>query len=126
MAVNLEPALRDSYLDEACLDAPGLRVLGAVSLVAGNWSRTRTYGAAIGGAASNTVEAQLPAVGGVVGPIYRISGIIGRGGMGIVYRAVRADDEYQKEVAIKVATVGLLAPDLRKRFLAERQILAQA
>ena len=45
-------------------------------------------------------------------------------GWGVVYRAVRADDEYNKEVAIKVAAFGLLTPGWRQRFLRERQILA--
>jgi serine/threonine protein kinase len=44
--------------------------------------------------------------------------------MGIVYRATRDDDEYKKDVAIKAVGLGLFAPELRWRFLAERQILA--
>ncbi|HEV7500478.1 MAG TPA: serine/threonine-protein kinase, partial [Vicinamibacteria bacterium] len=59
--------------------------------------------------------------GHVVGP-YKVLGEIGRGGMGAVYRAVRADDVYQKQVALKV--VGRLDPDLIQRFREERQILA--
>jgi len=59
--------------------------------------------------------------GHLVGP-YKVLQEIGRGGMGAVYRAVRADDEYQKQVALKV--VGRLDPDLVRRFRAERQILA--
>jgi non-specific serine/threonine protein kinase/serine/threonine-protein kinase len=59
--------------------------------------------------------------GHIVGP-YRVLGEIGRGGMGAVYRAVRADDQYEKQVALKI--VGQHDPDLVRRFLAERQILA--
>ena len=55
---------------------------------------------------------------------YRLLEVIGRGGMGIVYRAVRDDEEYDKEVAIKVALAVWASSDLRRRFLHERQILA--
>lgn len=51
---------------------------------------------------------------------YRIEGELGRGGMGVVYRASRADDAYQKTVAIKVLAVGVPSEVFRR----ERQILA--
>src|ERR1035438_1807973 len=38
---------------------------------------------------------------------YRILEKLGEGGMGAVYRAVRADDEYLKQVAIKLVKPGL-------------------
>ena len=49
---------------------------------------------------------------------------IGHGGMGEVYRAVRADGQYDKQVAIKLVRVGLDSPFLVERFRHERQILA--
>lgn len=57
-----------------------------------------------------------------IGP-YQIVREIGRGGMGMVYLAVRADDEYEKRVALKVVGWGL-AEVVVRRFRAERQILA--
>src|SRR5262249_59577862 len=51
-------------------------------------------------------------------------GEIGHGGMGAVYRAVRDDDQYQKEVAIKLMRGGIASDFLLERFKAERQILA--
>lgn len=59
----------------------------------------------------------------MVGP-YRIVREIGRGGMGSVYLAVRADDQYRKEVAIKMVATGRDHSSLIRRFLRERQILA--
>ena len=56
---------------------------------------------------------------------YRVIREIGRGGLGAVYLAARADDQYQKEVAIKVVKRGLDTDDILQRFRAERQILAQ-
>jgi hypothetical protein len=38
---------------------------------------------------------------------YRITGMIGLGGMGAVYRAVRDNDQYQKQVAIKLVKWGM-------------------
>ena len=45
--------------------------------------------------------------------------------MGAVYLAARADDEYRKEVAIKLVRRGLDTEDILRRFRNERQILAQ-
>ena len=44
--------------------------------------------------------------------------------MGSVYRAIRADDQYRKQVAIKLVRGGLGDAFRRQRFKAERQILA--
>src|SRR5436190_17266145 len=56
---------------------------------------------------------------------YQLIREIGRGGLGAVYLAARADDEYRKEVAIKVIRRGLDTDDIIRRFRNERQILAQ-
>jgi eukaryotic-like serine/threonine-protein kinase len=50
---------------------------------------------------------------------------IGRGGMGAVYRAVRADDQYQKEVALKLVLAETGSEETLERFRKERQILAR-
>jgi len=55
---------------------------------------------------------------------YRIVKEIGRGGMGAVYLAERADDQYRKQVAIKLIHRGLTSDTMRRRFGTERQILA--
>jgi eukaryotic-like serine/threonine-protein kinase len=59
-----------------------------------------------------------------IGP-YRIVSQIGQGGMGAVYLAERADEEYRREVAIKIIH-SFAAPHskLLLRFRVERQILA--
>jgi len=56
--------------------------------------------------------------------VYQIIDEIGHGGMGEVYRAVRADGQYTKEVAIKLVRGGLDSGLVRDRFRNERQILA--
>jgi len=60
----------------------------------------------------------------ILGP-YRLLREVGRGGMGTVFLAERCDGEYQQKVAIKVAHLALVAEELRRRFVRERQILAQ-
>jgi tetratricopeptide (TPR) repeat protein len=63
-------------------------------------------------------------VGRYCGP-YRIVREIGRGGMGLVFEAVRDDDEYRKTVALKIAPPWTDAAMVRERFRFERQILAE-
>ena len=63
-------------------------------------------------------------IGSRLGP-YRLIELIGRGGMGEVYQAERADDHYQSRVAIKLVRVDHDASRVAWRFRSERQILAQ-
>ncbi|MFL6216829.1 MAG: protein kinase domain-containing protein [Blastocatellia bacterium] len=58
-----------------------------------------------------------------IGP-YKIIREIGRGGMGAVYLATRADDTFKKRVAIKLIKRGMDTEDILRRFRNERQILA--
>src|ERR1022692_937194 len=55
---------------------------------------------------------------------YRILEKIGAGGMGKVYRAVRSDGQFTKEVAIKLVRGGFDTAFVLERFRNERQILA--
>lgn len=61
---------------------------------------------------------------GRVGP-WQVGKEIGRGGMGRVYRATRADGQYQQTVALKVMSERIGDRLARRRFLNERQILAR-
>ena len=55
---------------------------------------------------------------------YEIDRLIGRGGMGAVYVAHRADGTFDKQVAIKLIDLPLATDLFRERFRMERQILA--
>jgi serine/threonine-protein kinase len=55
---------------------------------------------------------------------YHVLRRVGAGGMGSVYEAVRADDQYHKRVAIKVVGQGVAPEVSLLRFRRERQILA--
>jgi serine/threonine protein kinase len=55
---------------------------------------------------------------------YRVERELGRGGMGVVYLAWRADQQFQKQVAIKLLQGSMTSEEALKRFRFERQILA--
>src|SRR5262245_52056231 len=55
---------------------------------------------------------------------YEVLNEIGRGGMGAVYLARRADGQFEKRVAIKILKRGTDTDEVLRRFRTERQILA--
>ncbi len=73
-------------------------------------------------AADSLSHKDVDLAGKRIGP-YRITGLIGQGGMAEVYKAVRDDDQYQKQVAIKIIRHDSVS-FLIGRFWHERQILA--
>jgi serine/threonine protein kinase len=58
-----------------------------------------------------------------LGP-YRILHRLGQGGMGAVYMAERADDQFRRRVAVKLVRPGYDDGHLMRRFSNERQLLA--
>src|ERR1700738_4150721 len=58
-----------------------------------------------------------------IGP-YVLDRLLGRGGMGAVYLARRADGQFEQQVAIKLIDLPLATDIFRERFRQERQILA--
>jgi eukaryotic-like serine/threonine-protein kinase len=122
-ALDRNPHERAVFLHEACEGEAELR--GAVEhlLAAHHEADDFIEAPAIALTAQSLLE-DLPATLQQIGP-YRIIREIGRGGMGAVYLADRADHEYQKQVAIKVIRRGLDTEDIIRRFRNERQILAR-
>ena len=57
-------------------------------------------------------------------PSYRLLQVLGTGGMSTVFLAERDDDVFEKTVAIKFIRRGMDSADLERRFLTERQVLA--
>jgi eukaryotic-like serine/threonine-protein kinase len=58
-----------------------------------------------------------------IGP-YRVVRELGRGGMGVVYLAMRDDGTFRKNVAIKLLLRDQVSPEFVQRFKQERQVVA--
>ena len=69
-------------------------------------------------------DTAVPSRKGQIVGAYKIEVEIGRGGMGAVYLASRADEAYDKKVAIKLIKRGFDTDEIVRRFRHERQILA--
>jgi eukaryotic-like serine/threonine-protein kinase len=117
-AISLEPAERADYLSRECGDDTGLR-LQVESLLDATHAGSRIDG--IVGRAASELASSVTA-GQRVGP-WELIEEIGRGGMGAVFLARRADGEYEARAAVKLIG-GIRTADHLRRFRTERQILA--
>jgi non-specific serine/threonine protein kinase/serine/threonine-protein kinase len=125
-ALELAPDRRPAYLKDACAGNSILRQEVETLIAADEQAGTGFLaGNAVEASPSLAISEEPPVslAGARIGP-YRIVEEIGHGGMGTVYRAIRADDQYRKQVAIKVVRGGLGDEFRVHRFRAERQILA--
>ena len=114
---------RAGYLDQACPDPAVRRYVESLIVSydqAGNFLDEPALASLAKPLGEDEAESR---VGRRIGP-YQVIEEIGEGGMGTVYRAVRADDQYQQQVAIKLVRSGFDSRFTVGRFKAERQILA--
>ncbi|HVG39648.1 MAG TPA: protein kinase [Pyrinomonadaceae bacterium] len=112
---------RASFLDAACGDDQALRQ--QVETLIGSYDRAGSFiDRPVFGEVPDD-NGGSPLIGQRLGS-YKIVRELGRGGMGAVYLAVRADDEFQKRVAIKLVKRGMDTDFILRRFRQERQILA--
>jgi eukaryotic-like serine/threonine-protein kinase len=68
-------------------------------------------------------EEAATALGQRIGP-YRVERLIEQGGMGAVYEAWRADDQFRQRAALKLIRRDTASEPIIRRFRQERQILA--
>ena len=119
--VDLPTEEQSRFLQQVGADDPHL-VAEVESLLEADQNSGALIQAAVQDEAESFFDAKM-LIGEKLG-IYRIVREIGRGGMGSVYLAFRDDDEYHKEVALKVVRRGMNSAELLERFRSERQILA--
>lgn len=120
-AMALSPAERAAYLEQLGAADPALRTELESLLQADEDAGSRFLE---NPAAAVLEESSVsPHLGRRLGP-YRLLEEIGSGGMGEVYRAVRADEEYEHQVAVKLVRAGADAQFVGARLRTERQILA--
>ena len=122
-ALERPEAERDEYVAQACGGDSELRS-EVESLLASDSGALTTL--------RSVIEADVQELGRVasaseaglrVGP-YQLVRELDSGGMGVVYLAVRSDDQYFQFVAVKMIRKGMEWPSLVQRFRAERQTLA--
>jgi serine/threonine protein kinase/tetratricopeptide (TPR) repeat protein len=119
-ALDREEAERTAFLDAACEGDDELR-REVESLVAsepelGDFIETPVF--------RIRPEEDVPLAAGQRIGAYRVVRELGRGGMGSVYLAERADEEFEQRVALKLVRRGMDTDEIVRRFRSERQILA--
>jgi len=131
-ALERPPAERSQWLESACSHDPELHRAVRELLESANAAQSQ-----LGESLSEFAEPLLNELrteldvedpsglpqNAMVGP-YRVLREIGRGGMGTVYLAERADAQFRKQVALKVVKRGMDTDEVLRRFRYERQILA--
>src|SRR5690242_16566985 len=126
-ALDLSPEDRNRYVSDVCAqDSQLKRDVESLLLQydsAGELLEQPVYGNTELSVLESFVEDKDPMIGRRLGS-YRIEREIGRGGMGAVYEASRADNEFNKRAAIKLVKRGMDTDFILRRFRKERQILA--
>jgi serine/threonine-protein kinase len=114
-ALEIDENGSDEWIAARAADRPELLSRVTAMMQAHRRAMMRT------GAATDALEEEAPPerIGA-----YRITALIGRGGMGSVYRGERMTGDFEHVVAIKIIKPGLLSETLVERFRRERQLLA--
>jgi eukaryotic-like serine/threonine-protein kinase len=121
-AADIHPSERAAFLDRMCSGDTEARMEVESLLRADAAGESAVYAAIESEVASMLVEswpvdAQLGS--------YRLLKEIGRGGMGTVYLAERADGQFRKQVAVKMVRPGMDTEFILARFRRERQVLGR-
>jgi serine/threonine protein kinase len=109
-AIEQPPGVeRDTLIRDLCGADQDLRT--EVAILLENHERIR--------AAAPAPAQRLPRFGA-----WQAVKLLGRGGMGTVYLAERADGAFRMSAAVKVVPLALASPEIEERFRRERQFLA--
>ena len=124
--VDLPPSRQTALLEEMCEGDSQLRT-EVESMLRADTTSESVFASAFATAVKKEAASFLDPSkleGSRIGP-YRLIQEIGRGGMGSVYLAARADEQYESNVAIKLVRAGYDTDFVLRRFRGERQILAR-
>ncbi|HEV2747843.1 MAG TPA: protein kinase [Allosphingosinicella sp.] len=117
--LDLEGEARARRVAEACAGSPELRAK-VERMLAMDQTRFKLLPTE----ALTTPEAPADPVPERIGR-FRVTGVIGSGGMGTIVAAERDDGVYRQQVAIKLIRAGLKGAQAQARFALERRILAR-
>ena len=115
-------AAREAFVERACASDLPLR-REVESLLAREPDGLERFAEGAGGLRESCADAAAN-LGRRLGA-YELTGELGRGGMGAVYLARRADGRFEQQVAVKLLKRGTDTEEVLRRFHAERRILAR-
>ena len=118
--IELDPAQRDALLRQECAADASLKA--EVESLLASLAASSTFMETPAAAAFSPSD-EPSWIGRTLGN-YKIISLLAAGGMGEVYRAIRADGLYPQAVAIKLIRRELAGQVMLSRFRAEREILA--
>jgi eukaryotic-like serine/threonine-protein kinase len=130
-ALDLSEAERRALLERECAGDPDLK--GRVEALLAADGRAKSFlegGAGLppdllpGESPEPEAPPPDPLLGATLGS-WRITGRVGLGGMGVVYRSERAAGGFQQQAALKLVRRGLDTEEILERFRQERRILAR-
>lgn len=127
LALECEPSLRAAVVEKVCHGDEALKAEVQSLLAEADGNGAATYN--VFQSVPHSSPPHFPSDSGDpmldrrIGA-YRLEKRIGYGGMSAVYLATRADNEYQKQVAVKLLRPDLDNAELLERFRQERQTLA--
>jgi len=119
-ALERDPEERSDFLRQACGADDSLRA--EIESLLSSFDGAATFLEDC--PAADLLAAQSRAITGRRIGAYRIIREIGQGGMAVVYLGERADQNYRKQVAIKMVKPGIGTEQVLQRFRNERQTLA--
>lgn len=121
-SLQRRPFLESRASGDARIVDAVLRLLDAQSTAASVFDTPLTLTPLLSAAPEAAPPSSL--TGSLCGP-WRVGRLLGSGGMGDVYLAQRADLQFEMAAALKVVRRGFDSDHTRRRFAAERQILAR-
>jgi eukaryotic-like serine/threonine-protein kinase len=120
LALEQDPEERSSFLRRACAGDDSLR--NEIESLLSSFDGAATFLEDC--PAADLLSAPAPGMTGRKIGAYRIVREIGQGGMAVVYLGERDDQNYRKQVAIKMVKPGIGTEQVLQRFRNERQTLA--